>query len=250
MSNDGFLDFSLGEGDEGVIPKAKKFKAEGGRAYRATFCWFSVKTEDGWDDSLAFQEDGTLHPEAKIRFTGCERHYLDGVGYFLHDGPAFARFGSPKQTVATIICVWPTDKDGDLDKASFANGKGFQVQPWYFSADKYSTIKKSNKRFSLMDHDLLMSCPPDGGQFQKLTFTPEENNLLRALLASEKPSGKAMAAKIIAEAHKIGQNIQNGMAQKLTIDQVREKLGEDVASPTGTTGHAAADVEKILDDVL
>ena len=124
------------------------------------------------------------------------------------------------------------------------------VQPWIFSADKYNVIKKSHKRFPLTKHDLLMSCPADGGQYQKLTFTPEDKNLLQALLGSEKETAKAMGLKIVQDAHKIALNIQRDMAQVLTMDQIREKLGEEVEGPTGTTGHASTDVDAILEDVL
>ena len=172
--SDGFLDFSMGSGDDSIGKKSTRFKAESGRTYRATFCWFSVHTDDGWDDDAAFLEDGTLNPEATIRYTGCERIYKPGVGYFLYKGPAYAQFGSPKQNIATILLVWPTDKEGDLDGASFKAGKGWKVQPWVFSTDKYNTIKKSNKRFPLLKHDLALSCTD--AQYQKMTFSPEGEN--------------------------------------------------------------------------
>jgi len=246
--SDGFQDFSFETDDDKVGKAAKRFKAEGGRTYRATFCWFSVKTAEGWDDSLAFK-DGKLHPEAQIRFTGCERIYKEGVGYFLYNGPTYAQFGAPKQAVGTIICVWPTDKDGDLDASSFANGKGHTVQPWVFSPDKYNTIKKSHKRFTLMAHDMAMSCPADGGQYQKLTFTPENENLLQKLLASEKPQFKEVAAQIILDAKAVAEKIQGDMARNMTLDQIREAMGEEVGTPTGSS-HEAKDVEDLLNDVL
>jgi len=248
--SDGFLDFSIGEGDEEVGKRAKRFKAEGGRTYRATFCWFSVKTATGWDDELAIDEKGNLHSDAQIRFTGCERGYVEGVGYFLYNGPAYAEFGQPKQAVATILCVWPTDKEGDLDAASFANGKGYAVQPWIFSTDKYNNIKKAHKRFDLLDHDLAMSCPADGGQYQKLTFTPENESLFRKLLSSEKPQFKSVAMQILKSARAIGATIHAEMAREMTIDQIREKMGAEVSTPTGATTHAAKDVEDLLNDVL
>jgi hypothetical protein len=248
--SDGFLDFSIGEGDDNIGQRAKRFKAEGGRTYRATFCWFSVKTEDGWDDEIAIDDEGNLHPEAQIRFTGCERVYKENVGYFLYKGPTYAQFGQPKQVVATILCVWPTDKEGDLDAASFANGKGHVVQPWVFSTDKYNNIKKSHKRFNLLEHDMAMSCPPDGAQYQKLTFTPENESLFRKLLASEKPQFKAVAMQILKEARACAATIHREMASDLTLDQIREKLGEEVDTPTGGGSHAAKDVEDLLNDVL
>lgn len=247
--SDGFLDFSIGDGDDDLAKRSKRFKAEGGRTYRATFCWLSVKTDDGWDDEIAIDAEGNLHPEAQVRFTGCERIYKEGVGYFLYKGPAYAAFGQPKQSVATILCVWPTDKDGDLDAASFANGKGHVVQPWIFSTDKYDNIKKSHKRHSLLDHDLAMSCPEDGAQYQKLTFISENESLFRKLLASEKPQFKAVATRILKDVRALAQTIHGEMARDMTLDQVREAMGEEVDTPTGGT-HAAKDVEDLLNDVL
>jgi hypothetical protein len=248
--SDGFLDFSIGDGDDKVGKRAKRFKAEGGRTYRATFGWISVKTEGGWDDAAAFNDDGTINEAAQIRFTGCERVYKEGVGYILYKGPAYAQFGQPKQNVATILVVWPTDKDGDLDASSFAAGKGHVVQPWVFSTDKYHTIVKSHKRFSLLSHDMSMSCPPDGGQYQKLTFTPENENLLMKLLSSDKPQYQAVAQQIIKDVRAVAETIHREMAQDLTIDQIREKLGEEVDGPSGSSNHASKDVEDLLNDVL
>ena len=248
--SDGFMDFSIGDGDDSVTQKAKRFKAEGGRSYRATFGWLSVKTDTGWDDDAAFDADGNLHAEAQVRFTGCERIYKEGVGYILYKGPAYAQFGQPKQSVATILVVWPTDKDGDLDTASFANGKGHVVQPWIFSSDKYQNIKKSHKRFSLRNHDMAMSCPHDGGQFQKLTFTPEADSLFQKLLSSDKPQYKAVAAAIVRDIKAVASTLHREMARDMTIDQVREALGEEVDGPTGTANHASKDVEDLLKNVL
>ena len=259
MGNEGFFYFFIGSGDEEVGKKAKRFTAENNTAYRATFCWYSVKTEKGWDDAAAFDKEGKLVPPvfndegkqtagAQVRFTGCERIYLKGVGNFLYKSPAYAEFGQPKQYVATIIVVWPTDKEGDLDVAAFSKGKGYAVMPWIFSTDKYNAIKKSAKRFSLMDHDMTMACPENGAEYQKLTFTPETANLLRKLMSSEKPEANAIAAKILADVKALAMNINRELAQDLTIEQIREKLGGG-SSPTGTANHAAKDVDDLLGDL-
>jgi hypothetical protein len=254
--SDGFLDFSIGEGDDDVGKRAKRFTAEGGRTYRATFCWYSVPEvgQDGkikaWHDDQAWNDDGTLTDKAVVRFTGCERVYKEGVGYVLYKSPAYAQFGEPRQTVATILLVWPTDKDGDLDASSFAAGKGYAVQPWIFSPDKYTNIKKSHKRFSLLDHDMAMSCPADGAKYQKLTFTPENENLLKKLMSSDKPQFREIVSKIRKDIFAVAESIHREMARDLTIDQIREAMGEEVDSPTGATNHAAKDVEDLLNDVL
>jgi hypothetical protein len=249
MANDGFLDFSIGSGDEVVGKVIKRFKLKDDTTYRVTFAWFSVLGENGWDDAAAINDDGTLNPDAQIRFTGCERIYKENVGYILYKGPAYAVFGQPKQTVGTILVVWPTDKEGDLDATSFAAGKGYAVQPWLFSPAKYDTIKKSHKRFPLMGHDMSLACPADGGQFQKVTFTPEPENLFQKLLASKKPEIRDIVTKILADVAAVSKTIHGEMARDMTIDQIREKLGEDVETPTGSSG-GGKDVEDLLNDVL
>ena len=249
---DGCMDLGFGSGDEKVGDKNRRFKAENGRSYRATFCWYSVQGEDKkWNDEAAFDKEGNLTSAAKVRFTGCERIYIKGVGNVLYNGPAYAQFGQPKQQVATIIIVWPTDKDGDLDGASFKAGKGWQVMPFIFSPDKYQTISKSNKRFPLLETDLLMACPEGGAEYQKLTFTPENKNLLRELMKkSESPELKALVSKILADVKAVAQNIHRELAQNLTIEQIKEKLGKN-DSPVGeTANHTSPDIDTLLDDVL
>jgi len=266
MSNDGFMDFSLGLGDDDVGKKATRFQAKDDTIYRMTFVWFSVALDNKgkqikpgdtttkvvrWDDSLAFDQDDKLTENVQIRFIGCERIYKKGVGYFLYNGPAYAQFGKPRQTVATVILVWPTNSEGDLDVAQFKAGKGWQVMPWVFSPDKYKDIKAKHKRFSLIKHDLSAACPSNGAEYQKLTFTPEGENLLQKLMDSEKPEYKALVEKILADMRGVVSNIQDEMARNLTIDEIKEKMGEDSGSATGGAGnHAAKDVEELLEDVL
>lgn len=247
--SDGFLDFSMDDGDDNVGKRSKRFSGETGRTYRVTPCWFSLKTDNGWDDAAAWQTDGTLHPEAQIRYTGCERIYKQGVGYILYKGPAYAQFGNPKQNVATLVLVWPTDKDGELDASSFKNGKGWQVQPWVFSTDKYQTLKKQNKRFPFVTNDVALTCTD--AQYQKMTFTPEGESLLQKLIASGKPEYQQVVKKIRADIVAAVSGIHRDLARDLTIDQIKEALGEDVDTPTGgDSSHSSADVDDLLDSVL
>jgi len=237
---DGFIDFSFGSGDESVGKKSKRFKAEGGRSYRISFVWF-----DQYDD------EGNAADGANPKFTGCERVYKQGVGYVLINASNRAAMidllkANPKQSVATVICVWPTDKDGELDAASFKAGKGYQIQPWVFSPDKYREIGRNHKRFPLDSHDLSMTCSDT--QFQKMTFTPEGDNLLQKLLGAKSKELQAVGAKILEEARGIATGIHRDLARNMTVDDVRDALGEEFASPVGD--HAAKNVDDLLDDVL
>lgn len=228
----GFVEFSMGESEGKIAKKVKRFTAEADRSYRVTLAAFSAYTEDGLPTE-----------DAKIKYAACERIYIKGVGNVLADNPALTEWGKPKQAVATVIVVWPTDKDGDLDAASFKNGKGWTVQPWVFSADKYVVLEASNKKFPFRKSDLAITCTDAG--FQKMTFGPEAENLLVKYLESGKPEFIAVGKKILAEARAMMANINNELATKMTPQQVREKLGAAPESPAKGS-HAAKDVDDLL----
>jgi hypothetical protein len=238
--SDGFLDFTIGEGDSRIGKKTKRFKAESNTSYRVSFVWYTD-----------LDENGVPTENANPKFTGCERIYKNGVGYVLiKDTNRSAMIdllkSQPKQAVATIICVWPTNKDGDLDTASFKSGKGWEISPWIFSADKYKEIGRNHKRFPLTKHDLSMSC--SDATYQKLTFTPEGENLFVKLMDSGKEEHIAIAKQILVEVERCAQNIHRDLARELSTDDVREALGETLESPTGS--HSATDVDDMLNDIL
>ena len=85
--------------------------------------------------------------------------------------------------------------------------------------------------------------------YQKMSFAPEKDNLLQKLLSSDKEEFQAIGKRILSEARKVGENIHRDLARTMTVDEVKEKLGMDVASPTGSS-HAAKDVDDLLNDVL
>lgn len=238
--SDGFLDFTIGDGDSRIGKKTERFKAESNRTYRASFVW--VTNTDA---------NGLPTDDSSPRFTGCERIYKQGVGYVLiKDSNRQAMIdllgAQPKQTIATIICVWPTDKDGDLDVNAFKSGKGWNVSPWIFSADKYKEIGRNHKRFPLTGHDLSMAC--SDAQYQKLTFTPEGKNLFVEMLNSDNAKMSEVARQILSDVNRVAEGINQSLARDLSVDQVREALGETLDSPTGS--HTSTDVDNLLSDIL
>lgn len=236
----GFMDFSIGSGDDRIGKKATRFKPEAGRTYRVSLAWFKDVGEDGVPST----------DPSNLRFTGCERIYKPGVGYFLYKGPAYAEFGQPKQSVATVMVIWPTDKNGDLDAASFKAGTGYQVMPWIFSPDKYKDIGRIHNKFSLLEHDLSMTCTD--ATYHKMTFTPENNNLLFKLLGQEGQLREA-ADRIMAEAKTIADGIHRELARDLTVDEIREKLGGEAETPVnggGAVANTSKEVDNLLDGLL
>ena len=236
---EGFENFTFGSGDENIGERSKRFKGEAGRSYRVSFVWFDN-----------YNEDGTPAEGANLNFTQCKRIYKEGVGYIAITNANRAAMTKltglqPRQQIATVICVWPTDKEGDLDVASFKNGKGWKVQPWTFSPAKYTTIGQNHKRFPLTKHDLSMLC--SDAQYQKMTFTPEGESLLLKYLQSKNEDIRAVGMKIVSEARAVASNIHGELARHMTVDEVREKLGGEPSSPTGN--HADANVDSMLDGI-
>lgn len=244
MSQDGFIEFNMGENDENVGKRTKRFSAEAGRTYRVTFVSFSK-----YDEATGLPTE-----DASVKFAGCDRIYIKGVGNVIVDATnaaAMAEFGTAKQAVASIICVWPTDKEGDLDEASYTAGKGWSLHPWIIGADKYQTIRTGHKKFSLRNYDLSLTCTDSG--FQKMTFTPESECLLTKYLASGKPRFEAVGKKIVADARAMAANLQGELARRLTPQQIREALGGAATNASGNAnagGHASKDVDDLLADVV
>lgn len=235
----GMQEFGFGDGDSGLGSKSKRFKAKEGEKYRVSFVW--------WPGS---EESKPNMDAVTPKFIGCKRLYIQGVGYFIDKGPEFSKAAgaTSKMYAATLICKWPVDQNGALDKGRFQSGE-FEVMPWVMSIDKYRNIEQNHREFPLGQHDLSLTCTDT--QYQKLTLSPCRENLFRKI---QEKDASGLAAKII-EATKIaiGQ-IGNELAQDLTIDQIREKMGR--AGATGGGGGApvtASDnkqFDSLLDDIL
>ena len=233
MSNDGFMDFTFGSGDDNVEKKSKRFKGKEGETYRVSFVWLT-KNDDG---------------EEVVRFTGCERHYVQGVGYFLHKGPEYAALagGPAKQAVASVIVVWPTDRAGRLNKEAFAKGEGFEVMPWVFSGERYTQLKLRNEQFPLAEFDLIMAC--SDSQYQKMDLSPCRESLFLKLAKSGNERGEAIAKSILDEVELIVKGIRNEMARDLSLDQIREKM-TGTAPSTPVSSGAVENVDGLLDNLL
>jgi hypothetical protein len=233
--NDGFKEFSFGSGDDNIGKQSKRFKGKEGETYRVSFVWIG-KDEEG---------------KEVVRFTGCERHYVPNVGYFLHKGPEYARLagGPPKQAVATIIVVWPTDKNGKVNKEAFQRGEGFEVKPWIFSAEKFDQLRRRNEEHPLDQCDLTMACTE--AQYQKMDISPCRESLFRKLAEANSERSKKLIEDIKAEVAEIEGNLRNDMARDLSLDKIREKMGGQGSTPASRGGGGAAEnVDGLLDNLL
>lgn len=233
--------FTFGDNDENVGKKVTRFKGEVGRTYLVSFVSFS-----------AYNEDGTVADDSPA-FAAAHRVYKDGIGNVIVNESNKSEIegllkGEAKQYVGTVLCVWPTDKDGDLDVGSFKAGKGWKVMPWIFSASRYPDILRSHKKFPLQRHDLSMTC---SDKFQNYTLVSDPKSCLRMYLDSSNENFQKIGKQIIADAKKIFENIGREFGREMTVDQVREALGEEVSSPASSKGSSNNNkkMEDVLDDL-
>jgi hypothetical protein len=231
--SDGFSEFGFGSGDESVGKKAARFKGKAGETYRVSFPWTKTDEKTG---------------EVVTRFVGCDRHYLAGVGYFLAKGPEFTKLAGPsKQAVATIIVVWPTDKNGKLNGEAIAKGEGIEVASWVFSAERYDQLRRRNNEFPLHEFDLTMACTDT--QYQKMDLSPCKNSTFADLSKKDSARAKEIISAIRAQIAEIEKGIKNELARDMTLDKIREKMG-GTASSAGGGGAAVEDVDQVLNNIL
>jgi hypothetical protein len=226
-------DFTFDQGDEGVGKKSDRFKGKEGETYRVSLAWLPV------GDGGKFNFDKTPN------FIGCSRIFIPDVGYVLYGGPEFSRFGQVKQHVATIICVWPTDTKGKLKTQEFSKGQGYRVCPWVFAPGVYDQLKGLNNDWPMTEHDIVLACTDS--QYQKMTMQPAKENLLRKLANSDTAMATRVVPEIAEQVKAISETIRNDVARKMTVQEIREKIGGAPSEPVQTT---ADDVDALLDDLI
>lgn len=235
--SDGVKEFGFGDGDEGISGgKIDRFKGKEGETVRASFVWFPLG-EDGVPNLAA----------PSPRFVGAARHYIAGVGYVLAKGPEMVRLagGPAKKTVATILAFWPTDRKGEIDKDRLARGD-VDVKPWLFSEAMYDQLKAANAEWPFGAHDLKISCTDS--QYQKMTLTSCRESMYAKTLASDKDLAVRTRKAILDQVDHISRNISGLIAQDVSVEKVREKLGGSPAASVAP--ETAAAVDDMLNDLL
>ena len=248
-----FVEFSFNIDDDKIGGKRfDRYKGKEGETERLSFVWWYP----GDDGKPAFNRESPPQAmQAKLpegvnpppRFIGAKRYYIQGVGYVLDKGPEMAKLaGQPsKATIATIVVVWPTDRNGQLDVGRFTAGD-FEVKPWVFSRDKYDMLQARNNEFPLAEHDIQAKCTDT--QYQKMDIVPCKENLFRKVLETEKL--RHIADKIMSAVAECEAGIKDRIATDLTVAQVRERLGGGGGTSQNFSPDTTAAVDAILDDVL
>jgi hypothetical protein len=247
--SDMFTSFGFGQNDTSISTRVKKFKGEKGVTYRLGFAlWPGM--EEGQEFTAASMEPGEGQPDEALtpKFLGAPRHYIQGVGYVINKGPEFTQLAgkAPKTMIATLVVVWPLEK-GKPTKNSLFSSKP-EVLPWVFSMDKYERLKKMHlSGYPMWDWDLSAEC--EDPQFQKFNFLPAKSNILKEMLKSTNPEGQALAQFVLDRVRALAPNLPREIGMDLTIDQLRERMGQEVASPVGDTA-AAGEVDDLIGSML
>ena len=249
-----FMEFSFGMDDDKIGGKRfDRYKGKEGETERLSFVWW-YRDADGnpiFDRGelpeaiRAKVPEGTNPPP---RFIGAKRFYIAGVGYVLDKGPEMAKLAgqASKATIATVVVVWPTDRNGQLDVNRFQAGD-FDVKPWVFSRDKYEMLQARHNEFPLGEHDIQAKCTDT--QYQKMDIVPCKQNLFRKVVETEKL--RHIAQKIMAQVTECEATIRDRIATEMSVAQVREKLGGGGGGGNSSfSPDTTAAVDAILDDVL
>lgn len=234
-----YKEFTFGEGDAGVGGKLKGFKADAGRSYRISFIW--------WKGLDSGKPD--LDTAGPI-FVGEDANFIPNVGFVINKGPEYTKLAGgkvPRKRIGSVIVVWPTDKQGSVDKAALARAE-VEILPWIISGDKFVYLRAINKEFPFGAHDFTLNC--SDAQFQKMTFTPCRDSLLRALISN--PKAESIVGDMITKAQDIASKIMDHIGREMTIQAIRDKLtgsgGAATVIPIETI--ATGDIDAMVDNML
>lgn len=192
-----------------------------------SFQFEKYKGKKGQTDRLAvvYCKDGK--PVVRKAWT----HFVEGVGYVIANDYSRSRFGEPQLRFATVVGQYATDKFGKIQQPF--NESSVTVKFFIFGVKKYDLLRKANEEFPLDKHDLLVSCQED--KFQQLGF----QSCKEAAWKLKPDVQKAVTAQV----EKLVSYLEGQLGQKLTAEQIKEKLGESEAEvASDSTPNNADDV--------
>lgn len=228
--------FGFDTGDDDFGGEIRSWKAKEGEKYHISLGW--------WPGS----EEGDPDLDAKSpRFSGAMRHFHKDAGYFINHGPEYTKLAGkkPTQAIVTIIILWPLNSKGAVSKERLLE-KEYQVRPWVFSRQKYSILKTRHAEFPLGEHDLKVKC--EDTQYQTLDISPAKNNLLRQLKTSDDPALREIYKDIISRIQEMIPDIDAHMGQDLSLDELREKLGQPVSKPADSLT-SDVEIDELIDEI-
>jgi len=161
----------------------------------------------------------------QVHFKKMNAHYQDGLGYVISrlgkDGAesdvVWRKLDDPKLYFTTLLLIYPTDKDGNLDKDGLKAGRWFLI-PWRFGRKTYELIWKLNDSLrendlSIASQDLKLECTE--GKYQNITV----NSAGPALWQKSENFKKQVLEKALPFYDKLIP------FREMSTDQLRAKLG-------------------------
>lgn len=107
--------------------------------------------------------------------------------------------------------------------------KGYEVLPWVFSDKMYQKLVTADGEFPLKDHDIKLTCTNE--EYQTLDIQSCKESLWT--------TNETLKKKILEEATGIWEDMSRGLANDLSITEIKELLGIEM---TGSAD-AATDVD-------
>ena len=224
-------DFSFDDGDRSLSGNTKRLKFKNGETVRISFAWFPKNDQGNYDLT------------ANPKFRGANRVWVNGVGYVVANSPEIASItgATPKMSIATVVVVWPTDKNGNIDKNRMKNGD-CDVMPWVFSKRKYSELKALASEWPFGEHDLKLTCTE--AQYQQTSQANCRENFLQKL----QEKGSDSFTEIMERVESVVANLNGFIGNEYTVDQLREKMGMAVSS--SSTESTTDEVDDMIDSML
>ncbi len=181
-----------------------------------------------------------------VHFKKMFSHYQEGLGYVLSrlgkDGPEadaiWKRLPEPKLGFSTLLLIYPTDPNGNIDKEGFKRGD-WRVIPWRFSKRTYEDIWKLNEglrenNLSIATQDIKLEC--ENPQYQNIKI-----QFVGAALWQKSENFKE---RVLAKAVELYPKLIP--FREMTTDQLRAKLGLGGSSVQDVSG---GDFQDLLDNV-
>lgn len=257
MSEETFMEFGFGQNDDGITNRAKKFKAEKDKVYRIGFA-FWPSLEDGKDftsQNLTLPE-GEPEEQLTPKWLGAKRVFIKGAGYVLSKGPEYEQLAGKdaKTYAATIIVIWPLGENNKPTKESLMSKKP-QVLPWVISAGKYELLKKMHKQgYPMHEWDINAELDPQSDvTYQDFQFLPAKNCVFKEMLrTAEKGDEKAkeICDYVITRVREISTILGGEIGREMTIDEVKQQLGHEVAGPVVSAISSDEEVDGMLASML
>lgn len=186
-----------------------------------------------------------------IRFKRIKGLYKEGLGYVVDrrgkDGPeadeVWKSLGDPKNYFCTVLLVYPTNREGEIQKDQLANL--WNVKPWRASSKSYeSLIDKSEslkaqeiKDLSIANQDLTLKCT--NTDFQNFDIEPVGKALWR-----KEPR---FQAKVLEKAVALYEKLTP--FRELSTADLRIKLGMSSASASSGTDVGTDEFAGLLEGV-